>query len=210
MIKARDRRYRAIQSLHSDKQGRKFQEDDNIDKDKGTLPGPFQPQFFRSSHAHQSANWRYLGIFLPDRQNLWSNILTSFSSWVFMSAVFPTRLDLFLQRKDSTGQPMGSHANSCQALLFQVVDFVGQSCYLREFKWGGLLTPSSLELRESAYKGREARLVVLTIKPSPMPSPERSLQRKVKEANTRVGLKTYTPITFRLVTLGWYFKKNSL
>jgi hypothetical protein len=28
-----------------------------------------------------------------------------------------------------------------------------------------------------------------------MPSPERSLQRKVEEANTRADLKTYTPNT---------------
>jgi hypothetical protein len=56
-----------------------------------------------------------------------------------------------------------------------VVDFIGQSYYLREFEWGGLFTPSSLELEELAYKGREARLVVLAIKPGPMPSLERSL-----------------------------------
>jgi hypothetical protein len=90
---------------------------------------------------------------------------------------------------------MGGHTDSCQALLFQVVDFVGQSCYLREFEWGGLFTPSSLELRETAYKGREARFMVLLIKRGHMPSPERSLQRKVEEANTRADLKTYTPNT---------------
>jgi hypothetical protein len=95
--------------------------------------------------------------------------------------------------KDSAGQPMGGHADSYQALLFQVVDFVGQNCYLREFEWGGLFTPSSLELGEMAYKRREARFMVLTIKPGHMPSSERSLQRKVEEANTRAGLKTYTP-----------------
>jgi hypothetical protein len=55
---------------------------------------------------------------------------------------------------------MGGHKDSYQSLLLQVVDFVGQSCYLREFEWGGLFTPSSLELGESAYKGREARFVV--------------------------------------------------
>jgi hypothetical protein len=75
---------------------------------------------------------------------------------------------------------MGSHVDSSQALLFQVVDFVGQSCYLREFEWGGLFTPSSLELGELAYKGREDRFMVIAIKPGPMPSPERRLQRKVK------------------------------
>jgi hypothetical protein len=126
-------------------------------------------------------------------QNLQSNLLTGFPSWVLEFAVFPARVDLFLEWKDSAGQPMGSHADSCQALLFQVVDFVGQSCYWREFEWGWLLTPNSLELGESVYKGRESRFVVPTIKSCPMPSPERSLQRKVKEASPRVGLKTYTP-----------------
>jgi hypothetical protein len=38
-----DGRDKAIQSLHSDKQGIRFQEYNNIDKDKGDLPGPFQP-----------------------------------------------------------------------------------------------------------------------------------------------------------------------
>jgi hypothetical protein len=52
-----------------------------------------------------------------------------------------------------------------------------------------------LELRETAYKGREARFMVLLIKRGHMPSPERSLQRKVEEANTRADLKTYTPNT---------------
>jgi hypothetical protein len=126
-------------------------------------------------------------------QNLRSNLLTGFLSQVLEPAVFLTRVDLFLQRKDFAGQPMGGHTDSCQALLFQVVDFVGQSCYLREFEWGGLFTPSSLELRVSTYKGSEDKFMVLAIKPCPMPSPERSLQRKVEEASTRAGLKTYTP-----------------
>jgi hypothetical protein len=35
-----------------------------------------------------------------------------------------------------------------------------------------------MELEESAYKGRVARFMVLAIEPGPMPSSERSLQRK--------------------------------
>jgi hypothetical protein len=62
-----------------------------------------------------------------------------------------------------------------------VVDFVDQSCYLREFEWGGLFTACSLELGESAYKGREARFMVLTIKPGHMPSPERSFRVKSRK-----------------------------
>jgi hypothetical protein len=88
---------------------------------------------------------------------------------------------------------MGGHGDSCQALLFQMVDFVSQSCHLGVFEWGGLFTPCSLELEEPTYNGREARFMVLAIKPGPMPSPERSLHRKVEEASMRVGLKTYNP-----------------
>jgi hypothetical protein len=40
-------------------------------------------------------------------QNLWSNLVTGILSWVLESAMFPTWVDLFLQRKDSTGLPMG-------------------------------------------------------------------------------------------------------
>jgi hypothetical protein len=125
-------------------------------------------------------------------QKLRSNLLTSFLSQILGSAVFPTQVDLFLQRKDSAGQPMGGHADSYRTLLFQVVDFVGQSYNLGEFKWGLLFAPSSMELRDSAYKRREPRFLVLIIKLGPMPSPERSLHRKVEEAGARAGLKTHT------------------
>jgi hypothetical protein len=55
------------------------------------------------------------------------------------------------------------------------------------------LTACSLELGESAYKGREARFMILVRKLGHMTSLEKSLQRDVEEASTRVGLKTYTP-----------------
>jgi hypothetical protein len=100
-------------------------------------------------------------------------------------------VDLFLQRKDSTGQAMGGHADSCQALLLQKVDFVGRSSHLGEFEWSWLLTPCSLELEEMGNTRREARFMVLTVEPSHMPSPQRSFQRKVKKASVRVGLKTH-------------------
>jgi hypothetical protein len=70
-------------------------------------------------------------------QNLRSKLFTGFLSQVLESAVFPTQVDLFLQRNDSVGQLMGGHTNSCQALLFQVDGFVGQSYYLREFEGVG-------------------------------------------------------------------------
>jgi hypothetical protein len=65
-IEAGDGRDKAIQSLHSDEQDIRFQEDNHIDKDKGALLGPFQPRYGRSAPAHQSVSWRYIGIFLPD------------------------------------------------------------------------------------------------------------------------------------------------
>jgi hypothetical protein len=59
-------------------------------------------------------------------QKLQRNLFISFPSRILESVVLPTRVDLFLKRKDSAGQPMGGHAYSCQALLLQKVDFVGQ------------------------------------------------------------------------------------
>jgi hypothetical protein len=67
---------------------------------------------------------------------------------------------------------------------------------LREFEWGGLFTPCSLELGESAYKGREARFMILTIELGPIPSLERCFQGKVKKVGTRPGLKAYAPNDF--------------
>jgi hypothetical protein len=58
---------------------------------------------------------------------------------------------------------MSYHVDSCQAFFFQEVDLVGQGSYLRELEWSGLYAPSSLELRKSTNKRREARLMVLAI-----------------------------------------------
>jgi hypothetical protein len=58
------------------------------------------------------------------------------------------------------------------------------------FEWGRLFTLSPLKLRESANKRREARFMVLTVEPCPVPSQERSFHGKVKEASVRVGFKT--------------------
>jgi hypothetical protein len=126
-------------------------------------------------------------------QKLRSNLLAGFLSQVLESVVFPPWVDLFLQREDSVGQPMGGHADSSQASLFQVVDFVGQSCNMGEFEWGGFFTPTSLELGDSVYKGREARFMVLVIKPDSMPSLERRLHIKIEEVGVRAGLKTHAP-----------------
>jgi hypothetical protein len=105
-------------------------------------------------------------------------------------------MNLFFQRLDSVGQPMGGHAHACQAFLFQEVDLVDQGNHLRNFEWSRLFTLGSLELRELAYKEREARFVILTIEPCSMPSPERIFQGKIKETSTRAGLEAYAPYDF--------------
>jgi hypothetical protein len=96
-------------------------------------------------------------------QKLQCNILTRFPGRVLESTVFSTWMDLFLQWEDSVSQPMGGHIDSSEALLFQVIDFVGQSSKLGEFKLGRYFTPSPLELRELANKRREARFMVFAV-----------------------------------------------
>jgi hypothetical protein len=78
-------------------------------------------------------------------------------------------------------------------MLYQEIYLVGQSCNMGEFKRGSFFTPQPLKFRELAYKRREVGIVVLTVKPSLMPSPKRSFQQKVEEHGTRAGLETHTP-----------------
>jgi hypothetical protein len=91
------------------------------------------------------------------------------------------------------GQPMSSHVDSSQAALFKEIDFLGQGRDVGEFERSRFLTPSPLEFRESAYKGREARFMVFAVEPCSVQSSKRSLHRKIKEVVARAGLKTHTP-----------------
>jgi hypothetical protein len=68
-------------------------------------------------------------------------------------------MDLFFQRLDSVGHPMGGYTHVCQALLFEEVDLANQGSHLRSFERSRLFTQGSLELGESAYEGREAGFV---------------------------------------------------
>jgi hypothetical protein len=95
-------------------------------------------------------------------REIWSYIFPSLPSQVLGSVVLPTWMDLFLQWLDSMGQPM------CGS-------------YLTEFECSRRLAPSSLELGESAYKRREARLMVLAIELWPMPSPERGFKGRSRK-----------------------------
>jgi hypothetical protein len=56
--------------------------------------------------------------------------------------------------------------------------------------WSWLFGPSVVKLGELAHKRREARFMILAIEPCLMPSPKRSFQGKINEANTRAGLET--------------------
>jgi hypothetical protein len=105
-------------------------------------------------------------------------------------------MNLFFQRLDSVGQPMGGHTHAYQAFLFQEVDLVDQSSHLRDFEWSPLFTPGSLELGELAYEGGEAGFMILAIEPCSMPSPERIFQGKIKEISKRASLEAYTPYNF--------------
>jgi hypothetical protein len=56
---------------------------------------------------------------------LWSNLHIGFLSGIFDSALLPAQVNLFLQRGNSAGQPVGGHIDSSQATLFQEVNLVG-------------------------------------------------------------------------------------
>jgi hypothetical protein len=110
----------------------------------------------------------------------------------------PTQVNLFLQRLDSTGQPMGGHAHTGQTFVFQKIDFVDQSYHLRCFKKSQLLAPGLLEFGESADKRREAGFVVLTIEPCLVPSRREDFKGRSRKP-TRGRVWSPTPIiTFRL------------
>jgi hypothetical protein len=57
--------------------------------------------------------------------------------------------------------------------FLQEVDLVGQGSNLRKLEWSQLLAPSFVKLGESAYEGREAGLMILTIE-CLVPSPKRT------------------------------------
>jgi hypothetical protein len=43
---------------------------------------------------------------------------------VLGSTVFPTQVNLFLQRLDSAGQPVGNHAHTGQTFILQKINLV--------------------------------------------------------------------------------------
>jgi hypothetical protein len=109
------------------------------------------------------------------------------------SAVLSARVNLFLQRDDLVGQPVGGHIDSSQATFLQEVSLVGQGRDMGEFKRSRFFTPRPLKFRELAYERREAGFVVLTVEPCPMPSSKGSLHQDVNEASVKAGLETHSP-----------------
>jgi hypothetical protein len=88
---------------------------------------------------------------------------------------------------------MGGYTYSYHAMLLQGIDLVGQSSDVREFNRSRLFAPCPLVFRESAYEGREAGFMVLTIELGLVPSLKRSLHWEFKNATSRVSLETHTP-----------------
>jgi hypothetical protein len=68
--------------------------------------------------------------------------------------------------------------------------------------------PGPLELEELANKRREVRFVVFTIKPSLVPSSERSFHGEVKEAIARASLKTNTPDNLSVTNVWLIFQEE--
>jgi hypothetical protein len=91
------------------------------------------------------------------------------------SVVLPPGVWLLLQRDHLTGQPMGGHADTGQALIFKVIDSVAKGSYDWEFIRCGFFVPGTTELRESTNEGWEATFIVFVIKLGLVLSLERSL-----------------------------------
>jgi hypothetical protein len=78
---------------------------------------------------------------------------------------------------------------------------------LREFDGSRLFKPSPLAFGESAHERREVRFMVFIVKPGPVPSPKRSLHRKVKETAQRASLETLTSDNFAVRGARLVFQK---
>jgi hypothetical protein len=98
---------------------------------------------------------------------------------------------------------MGSHAHTGPTFILQKINLVDQSCHLRGFKWSRLFSLGPLEFGMSANKGGEAGIMVLTIEPCTMPSPERRFQR-----STRVTLEAYGSYDFPVGGARLFFRKK--
>jgi hypothetical protein len=99
--------------------------------------------------------------------------------------VLPPGVYLLIQRYNPTGQPMGGHVDTGQALIFKIVGSVAQGDYNWELGNCGFFSPGTTELRESTNEGWEARFMVFVIKLRLVPSLERGLHCQIQEAAAR-------------------------
>jgi hypothetical protein len=118
------------------------------------------------------------------------------------SVVLPPGVYLLLQRHHLTGQPMGGHADTGQALIFKVVDSVAQGGYNWELGRCGFFELGTTELMELANKAWEARFMVFTIKPGHMSSVEQSLHWQIQEAAVRARLEAYAVNNLLFISTG--------
>jgi hypothetical protein len=63
-----------------------------------------------------------------------SDLVAGLPSRILDPGVFTAWVNLFLQKDDSAGQPVGGHVDSSQATLFQETYLVGQRRNMGEFK----------------------------------------------------------------------------
>jgi hypothetical protein len=68
--------------------------------------------------------------------------------------------------------------------------------------------PGPLILRESAHKGRKAKLMIFTIKLRFVPSPERRFHGKVEEATARAILESNAPDNHLVIGTWLVFHKK--
>jgi hypothetical protein len=69
--------------------------------------------------------------------------------------------------------------------------------------------PGPLILRESTHKGRKAGLMIFTVKPRFVSSPERRFHGVVEEAAARVSLESNTPDNLSIIGAWLVFRKKS-
>jgi hypothetical protein len=97
---------------------------------------------------------------------------------------------------------MGSHVDTGQVMPFKVINSVAQGGYDWELDRCGFFRPGTTELRESANEGREARIMVFTIKPGLVPSLERHLHWQIQEVVVRANLEAYAANNLPCISVG--------
>jgi hypothetical protein len=64
-------------------------------------------------------------LFQKLHEKIWVDLFSGFLSRILEPIVLPPQVNLFLQRNDTVGLPIGSHIDSRQVVSIQSIDFVG-------------------------------------------------------------------------------------